>query len=373
MAILVLEDGSVFRGTSFGYRGKTTGEVVFNTSMTGYQEELSDPSYYGQILTATYTQIGNVGTNIQDYESDKTYVGGLIVKEYIDYPSNFRSNETLDSFMVRHHIIGMGGIDTRMLTRMIRTKGAMMGILSSFDESEEQLKNELKLSPPLVGRDIVTEITTQKPYDFNESLWTIEHGYKKIGNSFAPAVAVYDFGIKKNILRSLVSAGLRPRVFPCTTPVQELLKDEYKGVVLSNGPGDPSALSYVIENTKEIIKSNKPILGICLGHQLLGLALGGEVVKLKFGHHGANQSVINMKTRGIEITVQNHGFAVKPESIQSKVNITHINLNDGTLEGFVHKDKPILSMQHHPEASPGPTESGYIFEEFAKLIHERNL
>ncbi len=371
MAVLVLEDGSIFRGKSFGYRGVAAGEVVFNTSMTGYQEELTDPSYYGQILVATYTQIGNVGTNTQDYESDKTYLGGFIVKEYIDYPSNFRSTESLDSFMTRHNVIGMYGIDTRMLVRRIRTKGAMMGILSSFDESEEALKFKLGKQPPLLGRDLVTEITAKQPYDFDEPLWSLKDGYKSMHEKKNPLVAVYDFGVKRNILRSLVSAGLRVRVFPCTTPVGELLRDEYKGIVLSNGPGDPAALSYIIENTKELIASNKPVLGICLGHQLLGLALGGEAIKLKFGHHGANQSVLNMKTRGIEITVQNHGFAIKPESIQDKADITHINLNDRTLEGFVHKTRPVLSFQHHPEASPGPREAGYIFKEFAKLVYER--
>jgi carbamoyl-phosphate synthase small subunit len=371
MTILVLEDGSVFRGKSFGYRGTISGEVIFNTSMTGYQEELTDPSYYGQILVATYTQIGNVGTNVQDYESDRTYVGGFIVKEYFDCPSNFRSKETLDSFMIRHRVIGMHGIDTRMLVRKIRMKGAMMGMISSFDESEEELKKRLQIQPALVGRDIVTEITAKRTYDFRESLWSLRQGYQESYNRDNPMVAVYDFGVKKNILRSLVSAGLRVRVFPCTTPAGELLKDEYKGVVLSNGPGDPAALSYIIDNTKELIKSNKPILGICLGHQILGLALGGEAVKLKFGHHGANQSVLNLKTQGVEITVQNHGFAIKPESVQDRVDITHINLNDKTLEGFRHKDKPILSTQHHPEASPGPREAGYIFKEFTKLVYER--
>jgi len=370
MATLVLEDGSVFKGKAFGYRGVAAGEVVFNTSMTGYQEELTDPSYYGQILVSTYTQIGNVGANPQDYESNKTYLGGFIVKEYIDHPSNFRSTETLDSFMIRHKVVGMYDIDTRMLVRKIRTKGAMMGILSSFDESEDQLKEQLKTYPGLIGRDIVTEITTKEPYDFRQSLWSLKEGYVEVYNKDYPLVAVYDFGVKKNILRSLVSAGLRVRVFPCTTPVDELLREEYKGIVLSNGPGDPTALSYIIDNTKELIKSNKPILGICLGHQILGLALGGKAIKLKFGHHGANQSVLNMKTKGVEITVQNHGFAIEPASISSSTYITHMNLNDDTLEGFVHREKPIISTQHHPEASPGPRESGYIFKEFSKLVYE---
>ncbi|MCL4557717.1 MAG: glutamine-hydrolyzing carbamoyl-phosphate synthase small subunit [Deltaproteobacteria bacterium] len=371
MAILVLEDGSVFRGKTFGYRGVASGEVIFNTSMTGYQEELTDPSYYGQILVSTYTQIGNVGTNPQDYESDRAYLGGFVVKEYIDYPSNFRSRETLDSFMIRHRVVGMQDIDTRMLVRRLRIKGAMMGIMSSFDEGEDELKERLRRQPALVGRDIVTEITAKQTYDFDESRWSIQQGYERADNRDGPLVAVYDFGAKRNILRSLVSAGMRVRVFPCTTPVGELLKGEYKGVVLSNGPGDPAALSYIIENARELIRSNKPILGICLGHQILGLALGGEAVKLKFGHHGANQSVLNMKTHGVEVTVQNHGFAIRPESVQDSVNITHINLNDRTLEGFCHKDRPILSTQHHPEASPGPREAGYIFREFARLVHER--
>ncbi|MGB9734742.1 MAG: glutamine-hydrolyzing carbamoyl-phosphate synthase small subunit [bacterium] len=372
MATLVLEDGTVFRGRSFGYRGVAVGEVVFNTSMTGYQEELTDPSYYGQILVSTYTQIGNVGANPQDYESDKTYVGGFIVKEYMDRPSNFRSTETLDSFMIRHQLVGMYDIDTRMLVRKIRIKGAMMGILSSFDEPVDQLKEQLRKHPGLVGRDLVTEITAKEPYDFRESLWSLKNGYVELYDKNFPMVAVYDFGVKKNILRSLVSAGLRVRVFPCTTPVDELLKDEYKGVVLSNGPGDPSALTYIVENAKELIKSNKPVLGICLGHQILGLALGGKAIKLKFGHHGANQSVLNMKTKGVEITVQNHGFAIEPDSISDKAYITHINLNDRTLEGFVHRDKPIISTQHHPEASPGPRESGYIFKEFSRLVYGNN-
>ncbi len=371
MAILVLEDGSVFRGKSFGYRGTASGEVVFNTSMTGYQEELTDPSYYGQILVSTYTQIGNVGTNPQDYESDRPYLSGFIVKEYRERPSNFRSTETLDSFMIRHRLIGMQGIDTRMLVRRIRIKGAMMGIMSSFDETEDELKGQLAKQPSLIGRDIVTEITTKQPYDFKESLWSLGDGYTEAYRQEYPLVAVYDFGVKKNILRSLVSAGLRVRVFPCTTPVDELLKDEYRGVVLSNGPGDPAALSYIIENTRALIESKKPLLGICLGHQILGLALGGKALKLKFGHHGANQSVLNLKTRGVEVTVQNHGFAIEPESVRDSVDITHINLNDKTLEGFVHKNKPILSTQHHPEASPGPREAGYIFKEFAKLVYER--
>lgn len=372
MATLVLEDGSVFKGKSFGYRGLAIGEVVFNTSMTGYQEELTDPSYYGQILVSTYTQIGNVGTNPDDYESDRTYLSGFIVKEYIDRPSNFRSTETLDSFMIRHKLVGMYDIDTRMLVRKIRIKGAMMGILSSFDEPLEELRDKLKAYPSIIGRDLVTQITTKQPYDFKESLWSIKDGYMEKYDKSFPLIGVYDFGVKKNILRSLVSVGLRVRVFPCTTKVDELLKDDYKGIVLSNGPGDPSALNYIIENTKELIKSNKPILGICLGHQILGLALGGKAIKLKFGHHGANQSVLNTRTKGVEITVQNHGFAIEPNSITDKAYITHINLNDRTLEGFIHKEKPIISTQHHPEASPGPRESGYIFKEFARIVYGHN-
>ncbi len=371
MAILVFEDGSVFRGKSFGYRGVASGEVIFNTSMMGYQEELTDPSYYGQILVSTYTQIGNTGTTPQDCESDRTYLGGFIVKEYLDYPSNFRSKESLDSFMIRHRVVGMSDIDTRMLVRRLRIKGSMMGIVSSFDEGEDELRKRLQKAPVLVGRDIVTEITAKQAYDFDESRWSIQRGYERMANQDGPMVAVYDFGVKRNILRSLVSAGMRVRVFPCTTPVGELLKSEYKGVVLSNGPGDPVALSYIIENARELIRNNKPILGICLGHQILGLALGGEAIKLKFGHHGANQAVLNVKTHGVEVTVQNHGFAIRPESVQDRVHITHINLNDRTLEGFYHKDRPILSAQHHPEASPGPREAGYLFREFARLVHER--
>ncbi len=370
-AKLILENGTIFEGDSFGSDNETTGEVVFNTGMTGYQEILTDPSYKGQIVTMTYPLIGNYGVNIDDLESVKPQVAGFVVKEYSKFPSNFRSTESLGDWLENHNIIGIQGIDTRMLTKIIRSVGAMRGIISTKDLDDRSLLDKVKKSPQMAGLDLASSVTTDIAYTWNKTDTTpfalpALNSSKKKWN-----VAVYDYGVKHNILRRLTSYGCNLTVLPAQTPADEVLRMNPDGIFLSNGPGDPAVVNYAIENIKKLI-GKKPIFGICLGHQLLALALGGKTFKLKFGHRGINHPVKNLKTGSIEITSQNHGFAVDPDSLDPKsIEITHTNLNDNTNEGFRHRSLPIFSVQYHPEASPGPHDSDYLFAQFVRMLESK--
>ena len=374
-AILALADGTVFEGYSFGSPGTTTGEVCFNTSMTGYQEVLTDPSYKGQIVAMTYSQQGNYGINEEDIESRRPWVEGFIVKEPCLHPSSWRSTEGLVAYMERHSIVGISGIDTRALTRIIREQGAMMGCISTEVLDPDELVSMAKDAPSLVGRDLVKEVTCEKPYTWHEGLWTLEGGYTRGTGGPAPKekrhrVVAYDYGIKRNILRNLYSAGCDITVVPASTTAEDVLKMDPDGIFLSNGPGDPAAVTYARENVRKLIESGKPVFGICLGHQILSLALGGRTFKLKFGHRGANQPVKDLSTGKVEITSQNHGFAVDMESLEGKAELTHVNLNDRTVEGIAHRELPVYSVQYHPEASPGPHDSLYLFKRFMEMMGE---
>ena len=364
--ILMLSDGTYFEGYSFGYEGETNGEIVFNTSMTGYQEIITDPSYAGQIVTMTYTQIGNYGVNFEDIESDKIYVEGFIVKEYFDYPSNYRCKKTLGEYLKEHKIVGIQGIDTRALVRHIRDKGAQPGIISSITLDLDYLREKASKLKPMTGQNLVDNVTCKNLYSWDEGDWDLEKGYSKI-NNFQYSVVAYDYGIKKNILRMFAQRGVKVTVVPANTSWQKVLDLEPDGIFLSNGPGDPAAVDYAIENVKNLI-GKKPIFGICLGHQILGLALGCKTYKLKFGHHGGNQPIKNLETGRVHIAAENHGFAIIPESLPDDVKITHVNLNDNTLEGIESKEKNILSVQFHPESSPGPHDSRYLFDKFINLM-----
>jgi carbamoyl-phosphate synthase small subunit len=365
-AVLALADGTFFRGRSFGAEGETAGEVVFNTSMTGYQEILTDPSYRGQLVCMTYTEIGNVGINTEDVESRRPFVEGFIVKEYWSDPSNWRARESLGGYLRLHGIVGISGIDTRALVRHIRTTGAQTGVISTLDLDPARLARKAKDHPTLVGRDLVRDVTCVEPYEWQQGRWDLEHGYPTITEAKRFVVA-YDYGIKWNILRNLRAAGCHVRVVPAGTPAENVLGMNPDGVFLSNGPGDPEAVSYAIENVAKIV-GKKPVFGICLGHQILGLALGGTTYKLKFGHHGGNQPVMDLTTRKVEITAQNHGFAVDVDSLADLAELTHVNLNDKTVEGLRVPKQRAFSVQYHPEASPGPHDANYLFERFNKLI-----
>ncbi len=372
-AILVLADGTVFEGSSFGAEGETTGEVVFNTSLTGYQEVLTDPSYKGQMVTMTYSQQGNYGINPEDVESVKPWVEGFIVKEPCLFPSNWRSTESLMGYLMRNRIVGISGIDTRALTRIIRDKGAMQGVISTVDGDFHKLVKKAQAAPTLVGRDLVKEVSCTQPYEWHGELWDLEKGgFPKAGKEDKKKfrVVAYDFGVKKNILRNLSAAGCSVTVVPASTPAKDALALNPDGIFLSNGPGDPDAVEYAKETVRELI-GRKPIFGICLGHQILSLALGGKTYKLKFGHRGGNQPVQDLTTGKVEITSQNHGFAVDLDSLKDKASLTHINLNDRTCEGIALKDKPVFSVQYHPEASPGPHDSQYLFKRFTDLMESQ--
>lgn len=366
-AVLALADGRVFKGYRFGAEGEGIGEVVFNTSMTGYQEILTDPSYRGQLATMTYPLIGNTGVNEPDLESEKPFLSGYIVKEYTDQPSNWRATDTLASYLERHGVVGIQGIDTRALTKHIRDVGAQQGIISTRDLDEERLVKRAAEAPGLIGRDLVKEVSCDKPYDWTEGGWRSQISNIKSQNSKSFKVVVYDFGVKRSILRRLVDAGCSVTVVPARMKASEALAMDPDGIVLSNGPGDPEAVSYAVEAVRSLI-GKKPILGICLGHQILGLALNGKTYKLKFGHHGGNQPVMDLATGRVEITAQNHGFAVDVDSIGSEMELTHINLNDRTVEGMRHRKLPIVSVQYHPEASPGPHDAGYLFNRFVEMM-----
>lgn len=367
-AILALEDGRCFRGNMFGATKEVEGEVVFNTSMAGYQEILTDPSYCGQMVVMTYPLIGNYGINPEDFESDRPYLSGFIIKELSGIPSNWRSKETLDAFLKRHGVVGIQGLDTRALTRHIRDKGAQRAILSNDVSNPDALVKKAQQSPSMVGRDLVQEVTCKNSYDWDEGNWDLKSGYAKSKeDSKAWSVVAMDFGIKYNILRQLTHAGCRVKTVPATTSATDILKLIPDGVFLSNGPGDPAAVTYAIDTVRELI-GKVPIFGICLGHQILNLALGGSTYKLRFGHHGGNQPVMDMGSRKVEITSQNHGFAVDAKTSGPDTEIISLNLNDQTVEGIRHKEHPVFSVQYHPEASPGPQDSSHLFQEFVDLM-----
>jgi carbamoyl-phosphate synthase small subunit len=367
-AILALADGLVFEGRSFGAEGETSGEIVFNTSMTGYQEILTDPSYKGQIVTMTYPQIGNYGINEEDVESVKPYVEGFIVKECLEMPSNWRSKKTLQSYLQENGIVGIQGIDTRALTRHLRDFGAQPGVISSKDGNPQSLVSKAQALPKMSGLDLAKDVTCKEPYTWEQADWDLVKGYARKPQSRYKVVA-YDYGIKRNILRLLTQAGCDVTVVPATMPAERVLAMEPDGVFLSNGPGDPEPVSYAIENIRQLL-GKKPIFGICLGQQLLGLALGGKTYKLKFGHHGGNQPIMDLTTRKVEIAAENHGFAVDMETVKDSVVMTHVNLNDRTCEGFQHKTLPAFSVQYHPEASPGPHDSRYLFQRFVDMMEK---
>ena len=372
-AVLLLEDGTVFHGYAFSGSGRTPGEVVFNTSMTGYQEVLTDPSYKGQIVAMTYPLIGTYGINRDDMESAAVQVEGFIVKEYQDFVSNWRSDRSLADFLSEYGKIGIEGIDTRALTRHLRVGGAMRGIIATDTDNLAELMEQLQAYPGLNGIDLVQEVTCQKPYRWRNGQ------REEIGRAswdWLPQeagrlrIAALDCGIKYNILRMLENAGCQVLVFPAHTSASEILSSDPDGIFLSNGPGDPSAVHYVIDTVRGLF-GQKPVFGICLGHQMMGLALGGSTFKLKFGHRGANQPVKDLTTGKIEITSQNHGYCVDPDSLsRMPVRLTHINLNDNTLEGMAHLEVPAFCVQYHPEASPGPHDASYLFDRFIEMIEK---
>jgi carbamoyl-phosphate synthase small subunit len=389
-ALLALADGTLFEGVSFGAEGEAVGEVIFNTSMTGYQEVLTDPSYKGQMVVMTYPLIGNYGINPEDVESKAPAVEGFIVKEASACPSNWRSTQNLDSYLKDHGVVGIQGIDTRALTRHLRDYGAMEGVISTRDLEPDSLVAKAKASPGLIGRDLVREVACTSPYAWTEGTWQLGKGYVDSAKCQVPSaklehqlslftepgtrdsepfkVVAYDCGIKWNILRKLVEVGCHVTVVPADTSAATVLNMAPDGVFLSNGPGDPEGVPYLVANVRKLI-GTKPIFGICLGHQILGLAFGGQTFKLKFGHHGGNQPVKDLTTGKVEITTQNHGFAVDIASIPDKnVELTHINLNDRTVEGMRHTRLPIFSVQYHPEASPGPHDASYLFQRFVDLM-----
>ncbi|MBP1779571.1 MAG: carbamoyl phosphate synthase small subunit [candidate division NC10 bacterium] len=368
-AALALADGRVFYGRALGAAGEIAGEVVFNTSMTGYQEILTDPSYRGEIVTMTYPLIGNYGINLEDVESWRPQLSGFIVKEAAEFPSNWRSRFSLDAYLKEHAIVGLQGIDTRALVRHIRDRGAQTGILSTFDTDPHSLVAKAQGAPSIVGCDLVREVTCAEPYHWTEGTWELENGYQPRSGAARFRVIAYDFGIKRNILRNLVGSGCDVTVVPADFPAAKVLALRPDGVFLSNGPGDPEPITYAQENIRQLL-GKVPLFGICLGHQLLAIALGGRTYKLKFGHRGGNQPVRRGNGHSIEITSQNHGFAVEPGSITDAAVVTHINLNDNTVEGLHHSSLPVFSVQYHPEASPGPHDARYLFDEFIQLMEK---
>ncbi|MBI4270065.1 MAG: glutamine-hydrolyzing carbamoyl-phosphate synthase small subunit [Candidatus Rokubacteria bacterium] len=366
-AILVLRDGRVFRGGALGALGEASGEVIFNTAMSGYQEILTDPSYRGQIVMMTYPLIGNYGVNLEDVESRRPWVNGFIVKEASPIASNFRASTSLDDYLRTHGIVGLQGIDTRALTRHLRDHGAQDGIISSVETDPARLLERARALPGLVGRDLVAEVTTEAPVAWQEGSWELARGYVPPPAPHLRVVA-YDCGVKLNILRQLRMAGCEVTVVPAATSAAEILERRPDGLFLSNGPGDPEGVPYLIASVRELL-GRLPIFGICLGHQILGLAGGGRTYKLPFGHHGANHPVKDLATGKVEITAQNHGFAVDPDSVGARGwEPTHVNLNDGTCEGLRHREWPAFSVQYHPEASPGPHDANHLFHRFTELM-----
>ncbi|MEN8181432.1 MAG: glutamine-hydrolyzing carbamoyl-phosphate synthase small subunit [Myxococcota bacterium] len=377
-ALLALADGTVYRGQAFGAAAVRTGEVCFNTSMTGYQEIVTDPSYAGQIVAMTYTQIGNVGTNPEDDESDRPYLGGFVVKELFREPSNWRAREGLDVFLARQGVPGIAGLDTRALVRRIRDRGFQMGALCTdpAQQDPDALVEVARTAPALDGRDLVAEVTCKEPYAWREGRWQGVRG--ELPRAPVPErrhrLVAYDYGIKRNILRSLVDHGFDVTVVPARTPAEDVLALGAEAVFLSNGPGDPRAVEGVREPVRSLAE-RLPLFGICLGHQILGLALGGSIRKLKFGHHGGNQPGQDLATGKVAICAENHGYAVDADSLREAgepIEITHVNLNDDTVEGLAHRSRPLFSVQYHPEASPGPHDVGYFFGRFRELVQRHH-
>jgi carbamoyl-phosphate synthase small subunit len=370
-ATLALENGTWFEGDAAGAPGEAAGEVVFNTSMTGYQEILTDPSYAGQIVTMTTPEIGNYGIAPEDAESRAPQVAGFVIREESPVASNWRSNSSLREYLVAHGVVAISGVDTRALTRLLRSSGVMRGVIATGDADPALLVRRAAEVPSMEGADLVRGVTCEAPFD-----WT-----PAPDDEFAPAperrahrrlrIAAYDFGMKWNILRRFAAHGCDVRVYPATTPASELLASEPDGVFLSNGPGDPAALGYAVDNARHLIDADVPVFGICLGHQILSLALGGSTYKLKFGHRGANHPVKELETGKVEITSQNHGFAVDPQSLPEGVTVTHVNLYDGTVEGLRHERKPVFCVQYHPEAAPGPHDADYLFRQFLDEMEKR--
>jgi carbamoyl-phosphate synthase small subunit len=371
-AILALEDGTTFSGLAAGAEGEATGEVVFNTSMTGYQEVLTDPSYAGQIVTMTCPEIGNYGVSPDDVESRAPQVAGFIIRDESPIASNWRAAGTLRDYLVANRIVAISDIDTRALTRKLRSGGVMRGVIATGNALDPKaLVDRANAIPLMEGSDLVRDVTVPEAFDWPQEdpdEFGITPARRALGGKSRLKIAAYDYGMKWNILRRLSAHGCDVRVYPAATPAAELLATKPDGVFLSNGPGDPAPLTYAIDNAKALVDSSVPVFGICLGHQILGLAMGGSTYKLKFGHRGANHPVKKVKTGKVEITSQNHGFAVDPKSLPPDVEVTHLNLYDGTVEGLRHRNKPVFCVQYHPEASPGPHDADYLFDDFLELI-----
>lgn len=374
-AVLVLADGTVFKGISIGASGHTVGEVVFNTAMTGYQEILTDPSYTKQIVTLTYPHIGNTGTNAEDVESNQVYAAGLIIRDLPLLESNFRSNQTLSEYLVANNVVAIADIDTRKLTRILREKGAQAGCILAGENATQEIEVKKALSlaqsfPGLAGMDLAKVVSCKTAYEFNDGEWALGKGFTKSEKTKFHVVA-FDYGVKQNILRMLVSRGCKVTVLPAQATAEEALSYQPDGIFLSNGPGDPEPCDYAIKAIKTLVDSGIPTFGICLGHQLLALASGAKTVKMKFGHHGANHPVQDVETKRVYITSQNHGFAADPATLPANIKITHISLFDGSLQGIARTDKPAFSFQGHPEASPGPTEMSELFDQFISLMQKK--
>ena len=370
-ATLALENGIWYDGESAGASGETSGEVVFNTSMTGYQEILTDPSYSGQIVAMTASQIGNYGITPEDGESRGIQIAGFIVRDESPIASNWRSEDTLRDYLTRNNVVAISDIDTRALTRVLRSSGVMRGVIATGDVDPRELVEKARAVPQMEGSDLVLGVTCESPFD-----WEPEPSDEFALAAQRPArgplkIAAYDFGMKWNILRRFSAYGCDVRVYPATTPASELLSAAPDGVFLSNGPGDPAVLSYAIDNARELVQADVPVFGICLGHQILSLAMGGRTYKLKFGHRGANHPVKELASGKVEITSQNHGFAVDPETLPKDVTVTHVNLYDGTVEGLKHETKPVFCVQYHPEAAPGPHDADYLFQQFIDEMERR--
>ncbi len=374
-AVLALEDGTWYRGVAAGAHGSASGEVVFNTNMTGYQEVLTDPSYSGQIVTMTCPQIGNYGVVAEDTESERPQVAGFVIREASPIASSWRADATLHGYLVEHGIVAIAGIDTRALTRLLRTAGVMRGVIVTGAVDPEALVAEAKQVPTIEGRDLVRDVTCQEPFEWDPSTDESLEDFRvePVRRAGRPLrIAAYDFGMKRNILRRFGAYGCRVSVFPADEPATTLLGTKPDGVFLSNGPGDPAPLDYATAHARELIDADLPVFGICLGHQVLALAMGAHTFKLRFGHRGGNHPVKNLSTEKVEITSQNHGFAVDPESVPDDVEVTHTNLYDQTIEGLRHKHRPVFCVQYHPEAAPGPHDADYLFSEFLDAMERRS-
>ncbi len=369
-ALLALADGTLFQGRAIGALGQSTGEVVFNTAMSGYQEILTDPSYCRQIITLTYPHIGNTGVNPEDWEAKTIHAAGLVIRDLPRLASNFRSTQDLSAYLREQNIVGIADLDTRKLTRILREKGAQNGCLMAGDVDAEAAVKAARAAPSMAGLDLARVVSCDKPYEWNASTWALGEGYRAAGAARFHVVA-YDFGVKHNILRMLAERGCRVTVVPAQTPAAEVLARRPDGVFLSNGPGDPEPCTYAIDAIGELVNAGLPTFGICLGHQLLGLASGARTVKMKFGHHGANHPVQDQDTRQVLITSQNHGFAVDAATLPANLRVTHLSLFDGSLQGVARTDRPAFSFQGHPEASPGPHDLGYLFDRYVKMMEAR--